>query len=601
MAAKKKPARTFDVECYQNFFLLIIRDIASGRVWRWEIFNGERKGHYSIEDLIDLMESSTMVSFNGLNYDHALVQGFAAEFTNEQLYELSQYMINTEMAAWNYDNHFDVTYIDYTHIDIYGVAPLMASLKIYGGRIHSRKLQDLPVPWDQPISAEERSILIDYCINDNVVTKSLFVDLREKLLLRRNLSKIYGLDLLSKSDAQIAEGVIKKEMWKRGVEARSKQLRVKDSYTYEAPDYIEFKDARFKEMLAIVTGTKYVLSAKGSVVLPPEVRKAVEYKGKKYQFGIGGLHSKEKNIHYDGSEGYIYADYDVTSYYPSIILTNRYYPETLTDLFLDAYQDIVDRRIKAKREGDKTTSESLKIVINSSFGKFGNRYSSMYDPKLLIQTTITGQLSLLMLVEMFEREGIEVISANTDGVMIKLLDNEVDKAWADSVAREWERKTAMFLEDEWYTGVYKESVNSYFAVGVDGKVKRKGSTWKKPDLSKNPNCQVCADAVIEYVTNGTPVEKTIRATKDIRDFVVLKKVKAGAVYEGQEVGACVRWYYGEGKVEPIRYASNGNKVSLSEGATLVNKLPTKFPNDVNYNKYIERCLGMLSDLGMEYL
>ncbi|MEG7688959.1 hypothetical protein U2044_15310, partial [Listeria monocytogenes] len=68
---------------------------------------------------------------------------------------------------------------------------------------------------------------------------------------------------------------------------------------------------------------------------------------------------------------------------------------------------------------DATTMDGGgKIMINGTFGKTGSQYSVLFAPTMLIQTTITGQLSILMLIEWHEHYGIPVISANTDGIVI---------------------------------------------------------------------------------------------------------------------------------------------------------------------------------------
>ena len=56
--------------------------------------------------------------------------------------------------------------------------------------------------------------------------------------------------------------------------------------------------------------------------------------------------------------------------------------------------------LKEERSYLKTTSDTLKICVNGSFGKLGSKFSFLYAPELLIQTTMTGQLALLMLIEM---------------------------------------------------------------------------------------------------------------------------------------------------------------------------------------------------------
>src|SRR5690606_23235893 len=56
----------------------------------------------------------------------------------------------------------------------------------------------------------------------------------------------------------------------------------------------------------------------------------------------------------------------------------------------------------------QTNADSLKITINGSFGKLGSMWSILFSPNLLIQTTVTGQLALLLLIEWLEAEGIQV-------------------------------------------------------------------------------------------------------------------------------------------------------------------------------------------------
>ena len=85
---------------------------------------------------------------------------------------------------------------------------------------------------------------------------------------------------------------------------------------------------------------------------------------------------------------------------------------------------------------------------------------------------ITGQLSILMLAEMFECNGIEVVSANTDGVLVYYNDEDEEKVnyWI----KFWENLTKFDLEPNDYKMYCARDVNAYFAVKDDGKVKIKG-------------------------------------------------------------------------------------------------------------------------------
>ena len=72
-------------------------------------------------------------------------------------------------------------------------------------------------------------------------------------------------------------------------------------------------------------------------------------------------------------------------------------------------------------------------------------------------------------------------------------------------------------------------MNNYFAVKTDGDVKRKGE-YSKAGLveKKNPDVEICADAVAEFLANGTPIAHTIAACRDIRKFVTIQKVNGAA-------------------------------------------------------------------------
>ena len=62
----------------------------------------------------------------------------------------------------------------------------------------------------------------------------------------------------------------------------------------------------------------------------------------------------------------------------------------------------------------------LKIVINSIYGKLGFEKGDLYDRLAVLKVTVNGQLMLLMLCEALELDNIHIISANTDGIMVKV-------------------------------------------------------------------------------------------------------------------------------------------------------------------------------------
>jgi len=245
----------------------------------------------------------------------------------------------------------------------------------------------------------------------------------------------------------------------------------------------------------------------------------------------------------------------------------------------------------------KSNMEGRKIQINGSFGKLGSKWSKLYSPHLLIQTTLTGQLSLLMLIERLETEGFNVLSANTDGVTIRCARSR--RALMEELIAGWESATKFETEETPYRAVHSRDVNNYIAIKEDGGVKLKGA-YAPAGLMKNPTNEVCVQAVIAFLRDRVPVAETIRNCTDIRKFVTIRQVKGGAVdQQGGYLGKAVRWYYARGVEGPIQYKVNGYTVARSEGAKACMELPDAFPDDVDFDWYIAESLSILADVGID--
>jgi len=594
-----KPTLIVDLEVYRNYFLAAFMNVETGNVRCFEKWPGMPSDHplrFDANVVKAIMDKYRTVSFNGINYDLPVLTKALYGAENIDLKLLSDYIINHQVRSWQHD--FDPIQCD--HIDLIEVAPgVMTSLKIYGGRLHAPKLQDLPIEPDALISPEQRELLRTYCANDLHTTKLLFESLSEQIALRERMTQDEGVDLRSKSDAQIAEAVIKKRVEKmRGNRLERPDDLSGQTFRYDPPSFIYYSSEAMNGVLDLVRNTVFTVSDKGRVEMPDEIAKlSIKIGRSVYRMGIGGLHSSEKKVSYVTDDRHLLIDRDVASYYPAIILNDGLAPESMGRSFSTVYKGIVDKRLAAKAAGDKVVSESLKITINGSFGKFGSPYSRLYSPKLLIQTTVTGQLSLLMLIEMLEGFDIPVVSANTDGIVIHC---PIDFTHCmNAVVKWWEKETNFQTEATSYKAIYSRDVNNYIAVKNDGSVKLKGA-YAPAGLMKNPTNTICVDAVVAYLTKGTPIAETITGCRDIRKFVTIRQVKGGAIdQDGQYLGKAIRWYYATGVVGPITYKSNGYTVARSEGARPCMQLPTEFPSDVNLGWYIDEVKSLLRDVGFK--
>lgn len=623
----------FDVECYSNYFLAAFVSISTRKVWYCEFERGE---FLDTSKLMFVMQAFCTIGFNSWGYDIPLTTlALAGKNTDELKLASDDIIVNgipgSQVVKYNKCKTLkSLEGKSLNHIDLIEVAPSMCSLKLYAGRMGAKKMQDLPFHPNTILNSNQIAITRFYCINDLVNTELLKANLQEELILREKMSAEYGIDLRSKSDAQIAESVIAQEVGAmNGVRPQKPIIDIGTWYRYKTPIYMRFYSPTMQWAHSIVQNALFVVAESGSIGMPKELSDLeINIGNSTYRMGIGGLHSSEKSIAHHADENTILEDRDVVSYYPRIILNQSLYPQHLTSNFLNVYDGIVNRRLTAK-DGAKdykiklkadnldaktieiykhnlleceTISDSLKITINGSFGKLGSPYSVLYAPDLLIQVTVTGQLTLLMLIERLELTGIQVISANTDGVVIKCPKHL--ESTMNSIIQQWEHETQFETEGVRYKSLYSKDVNNYIAVKLEGGAKTKG-TYGEMNLKKNPQNQICSDAVVKFLSEGTPIAQTLWECKDINKFVTVRTVEGGAVKiwpgEGEGtieyLGEAIRWYYAKDSVGEIIYAKTGNKVARSDGAKPLMNLPNEFPTDIDYDWYEKESLKILAKIG----
>lgn len=229
----------------------------------------------------------------------------------------------------------------------------------------------------------------------------------------------------------------------------------------------------------------------------------------------GGIHGAKKKYHGEGH----YLLIDITSYYPELQVKykigyrNMGNPENL--------EYIHGENLRLKATGDKVARFPFKIADNSISGQLNQQYSSLYDPHEYYTVTLNGQMLLIDLMEKLEG-ACELIQSNTDGITLRLYDYE-DFDLIDDIVYEWEKRTGLKMEFEEYSKVFQKDVNNYCMVTPEGKVKTKGAYVKElSDLDYD--LAIVNKALIEYMVNNTPVQKTILSCDALRDFQKVVKI-----------------------------------------------------------------------------
>lgn len=664
-ATAARPVAFYDTECFPNYWLLKFRP-RGGQAYGFRLRAGQAFDQATAARMRLLFEAYCVVSFNGNYYDVPMITAALSGYTAEQLKWLNDRIIVDKVKPWELGLP---EWKPADHIDVMEVAPGAGSQKQYAGRIHCKTMRDLPYDPGHYVTEAEIVEVDTYCENDLAVLEALFDALQPQIHQREALGKRYGLDLRSKSDAQVAEAVLKRRCEQAtGRRIFKPEIDWNLKFRYKVPAFISYATPQLQRALELVQQSIFQLGASGSVDMPPQLDGLeIVINQSTYKMGIGGLHSQEKKLVAVSNETHQIRMPDVASYYPNLILNSGEWPPALGQAFLQEYAAIKDERLackalakKLKKEGFEGTVEYIeattgdgggKIMINGTFGKTGSPYSVLFAPAMLIQTTVTGQLSLLMLIEWHELYGIPVISANTDGIVVNCPRDKLHIS--EALISEWEKRTGLEMETDDYLAIYARDVNNYFAIKTPDDVKRKGEYGKGGLVEKkNPDVEICADAVADFLAKGVPIEYTIAACRDITKFVTIQKVNGGGVKmwgegprkgarvmdmvgtltangwtkEGRKwrkgdsvtdaatayqscfapqtpeyLGKVVRWYYGTRSPGPIVYASNGNTVSLSYGARPCMTLPDEFPDDIDYAWYAGKAEAMLKDIGFYQL
>lgn len=607
--AKKEGIFLADVESYSNYFLAAFKDYDTGKYAYFEAMDDEP---IQTDWLYWFLTSYTTVGFNFKKYDLIILSMALAGYRAPMLKQATEDIIVNEMRLGDLRKKykFEVPFINC--VDLIEVAPLTGSLKLYGARLHCRHLQELPYHPSATLTREEIAHTRTYCFNDLDVTELLLRELSPHLELRASLSAEFGKDLRSLSDAQLAQLIIDTEI-ERVTGTKPKRPGfdhlVGTKFRYVAPRYIRFNSPALNAAVAEICASDIEIGPTGHVICPANIQsRTLSIAGKAYAIGMGGLHSNEKRQALVSEDCRIF-DRDVTGYYPNLILKNSFAPSHLGQAFLDALGNMVDRRTAAKKAyevtqsvEDKTTADGLKIGNNGTFGKTSDPYSTIYSPPMMVQTTLTGQLSLLMAIERLTDAAFVVVSANTDGIVTLCPHNRYDEFCA--IFTQWEADTGLETEETEYKAIYSRDVNNYIAIKMDGKHKAKGvysavgSALNSP-LSKNPVAQIAIDKAIAVIKGKAEAATMITDCQDIRRFISVRDVRGGGQKNGKYLGKVVRWYYAKGEVGPIVKCKNGHTVATTDGGKPLMVLPDRLPDDIDFAHYENLAIEILEDVGFQ--
>ena len=520
----------YDLECLRNFFsatFVNTEDENDKLVFCIGLGRDDRTSLIKF-----LLDETILIGYNNYSYDDAMlrfIMGYRGDKLNQELYKLSGELIDksfqneTRIMELRYPKKVIYPWKSVDLMKMLGFDVKGVSLKQVAINLKWHRIQDMPVDHSASTNASQLDMILDYNLNDVLITKRLYEEIAPLRELRTGLEKIYHIDFSSASKSKIGNLIFEKYYAEEmHVDVRKfKDLRTKRNKIFLGDciaKFVKFKTPELNEFLDRISSSyvyeynKYKYSEK------------VYFANCVFSMGIGGIHSDDDPGIFVTDDNYIIRDMDVSSYYPNLIINNNFFPQHLGPNFIKVLRKITEERILAKKAGDKIKAESLKIAVNSIFGKLAYPHYWLLDAKQLISTTVSGQLGLLMLIENLYLNGIEVLSCNTDGVICKIPRNLESKYY--EIAHSWEKETNLELEFNPYKKYVRRDVNSYVTQQENGDIKEKNCFLTKTDVNMGYQAHhmpIVAKALCAYYIEGIPIKETIMSCRDIMDFCISQK------------------------------------------------------------------------------
>lgn len=590
----------FDIECYVELFDVGIYD-PDTKVW-YEFEVSKRKN--DLYKFVKFYQDNTekfdyVVGFNSVEYDQQVLQYVLrhyqewADLTNLEICKkISNFSSNIiDNGKYNIpvpykEDQFPIKPIDVYKVNHFDNDAKRTSLK-WCEFMMDMDVEEMPIPWDKrELADSEIDLVIKYRRHDVMATVCLLYVTLGDLQSARDLIKEYlgydvtlsalldyqdknqietrfvimeesGLLCLNWSDVKIGEEMNKQEYMKSTGVTKEKDLfptSVKQPYgqpfsnffpntvSYQHPDVVKFTTMLAKEKVRVSTKEnpqEYPFTFGGSKTT--------------YNIAKGGIHSCEKHRKIIPPPGMILRDADVGAQYPRAIEKYCVCPPHLDPIILTNFSKTVKLKAEYKALGKKVETKaeqnrfkgletSTKLKMNGGyFGKLGQPGSFLEFPEGVLKITMGNQLEILMLIEMLEAEGINVVSGNTDGIVSYFPEHLNDKYF--EVCAAWEKKVGNDvlgkLEYADFAQLHQESINHYIArtkeVDKDGnikyKTKKKGRFMTEFELHKNKSKRIIPLALEQYFINKVDPVEYIRNHDYIFDFLIGKKAFADLHYE----------------------------------------------------------------------
>ena len=470
--------------------------------------------------------------YNSNRYDQFILRGIICGFNPKKV---NDFIIDKQKSGWQFSSLFyKIPLLSY---DVMLSTYSLKQLEGFMG--NAIKETSVPFDIDRKLTDAEIEETVKYCKSDVYNTMEVFMRTIDDFNAVLNLIQTFKLPIqhISKTKAQLSAIILgcERKQW---------------NDEFDITIVPTLKIGKYKAVLDWFKGyNDYSASL------------TYEIAGVPHTFGIGGVHGARENYH---SKGLI-IHVDVNSYYPSLMITYNLLTRNCANP--EKYKEIYDTRLALKKAGKKNEQAPYKIVLNGTYGICKDKMSLAYDPRQANNICINGQLLLIDLIDKLEViPGFELIQSNTDGLIVKIPDTDKAFSQLDDVCYEWEQRTGMGLGFDYIEEIWQKDVNNYVFHFEDipengknrNKLERKGGYVKELNELDN-NLPIVNKAIVDYLTQGIPIETTINSCNDLKQFQMICKISGKykcLIHNGNVLSErCVRVFaskYNDGGVYKLR-------------------------------------------------
>jgi hypothetical protein len=550
---KDKELVFYDVEVFPNLFLVNFKFAGKGKT----IIRMINPAPKEIEDLMRF----NLVGFNCRRYDNHMLYARRLGYSNQELFELSQKIIN------NSPNCFFGEAYNISYTDVYDYSSKKQSLKKWEIElgIHHK---ELGLPWDQPVPEDKWIMVAEYCDIDVLATEAVFDATKADFTAREILADLAGMTVNDTTNSLTTKIIF-------GNDKHPELVYTDLSEEFPGYEFKQLDDNKFHNM----------------------------YRGTDLGFG-----------------GYVYAEpgmyknialLDVASMHPNSAINLNIFGK-----YTQRFKELLDIRIHVKhKEFDivktmfdgrlakymddpdmaKSLAQALKIAINSVYGltsaKFDNPFRDIRNKNNIV--ALRGALFMRTLQDEVQSRGFTVAHIKTDSIKIpdatpEIIDFVMDfgKKYGYTFEHEATYEKMCLVNDAVYIAKYKDG--DWTATGTQFQVPYVFKTlFSKEPIEFEDLCET------KSVTSALYLDMNEQLPEGEHDYHFIGKVGLFCpIKEGCGGGVLLR------KADDKYHAATGTKGYRWLESEMVRQLNKENDIDIGYyDSLVTEAIGTISAYG----